>query len=183
MCRAHIHYSNLCDHDRCVFCWAIHIDEGAFGSLHLENLNAFIVGDTPRRMIDGDWTEAICIDVAADEAQRAALERIFKGQVGGPWKILASFVIDWLDTRYVPIRYRDEGRHKSMEVDGRFSTRGEAIRGVDRESEVHLVNLFNQIHGPIHTLARGATEYRDGNLVMSTDKTHAIYSRFSWSGP
>lgn len=183
MCRAHIRYSNLCDHERCIFSWAIHIDEGAYGACPLGGLNTFILGDTPQRMFDGGWTEAIYLDAAADGDQRMALEAIFKGSAGGPWDVLADFVTHWLETRSVPIHYEDRGRHKSMVAEGAFSTRAEAIRGVDREREVQMVNLYNQIHGPEHVLALGATECANGPLVMSTEKTHAIYSRFAWSGP
>ena len=182
LCRAHIHYSKLCDHERCLFHWAIHIDEGAFGACRLDGLNAVIVGDTPRRMVDGGWTEAIYIDAAASQDQRRALLKVFKGEAGGSWAVLAGFVATWLEPRFVPIRYHDGGRRKVMEVDGLFKSEAMAIKGADGDEEVRLTNLFNQIHGPEHVLARGSTEHRGGAPVMITDATHAIYSRFSWSG-
>ena len=183
MCRAHVRYSSLCDHERCLFHWAVHIDEGAYAGHRLDGLNAVVVGDTPQRMADGGWTEAIYIDAAADEAQRQALDSIFRGRAGGPFAVLASFVTTWLDTRHLPIFYRDEGRTKVMEVEGFFTGQATAIRGETRDEEVVLVNLFNQIHGPRHVLARGTTTQADGALVMSTQDSHAIYSDFSWTGP
>ncbi len=183
ICRCHIHYANPADHDRCLFYWAVHFDRGAFGETRLDDLNAVLVGDTPKHMLEGNWTQAVYIDERADSAQRAALERIFAGQAGGPWTVLASFVGKRLDTLHVPIRYLDDGHVKSMEIAGRFSARVEAIRAADRTGEVKLVNLFNQIHGAEHVLARGTTEHAGQAPAISTQDTHALYSRFSWSGP
>lgn len=183
LCRAHLSYREPCDHERCLGHWAIHVERGAHAETPLDGLNAFIVMDTPQIMLDGGWTQAICIDERADTAQREALERIFTGADGGTWRVLSSLVETRLETRYLPIQFRDEGRTKSMWVDGDFDATIEAIMGDDKTQEVLLVNAHNQIHGPAQTLARGTTRYAHQGLALTTDGSHAIASRFSWGGP
>ena len=44
-----------------------------------------------------------------------------------------------------------------------------------------LVNLFNQIHSEQQVLARGRTRVTDQEFAFEIDKTHALYSKFSWA--
>lgn len=183
LCRAHLSYKNLCDFERCLFHWGIRFEDGAYGDVPLGGLSVFIIGDAPRMMIDGGWTEAIYIDAAAEPAQRQALETILTGKAGGPWKILAGFVARWLETRYVPIAFADQGKRKSMSIEGILATSVEAIRSDDGEGEVRFENLHNKIHAPSQVIATGSTSFADQGLSLDTEGTHAIYSRFSWRGP
>lgn len=183
LCRAHLSYKKLCDHERCLFHWALHIDQGTCGAVPLDGLNAFVVGDSPQLMFSGDWTEAIYIDARADADQRRILETILRGDAGGPWEVLGQFVSHRLETRFVAIEFGDQGRRKVMRIEGVLETSVDAIRSADRDGEARLVNVHNQIHARDHVLATGSTRFADQGLVLDTDDSHAIYSRFSWEGP
>ena len=54
------------------------------------------------------------------------------------------------------------------------------IRGRDRTQPVRFENIFNQIHSSTQMLARGSTKYDDGEIVVSNEGTHGLYSRFEW---
>jgi hypothetical protein len=41
--------------------------------------------------------------------------------------------------------------------------------------------MFNQIHAPSQVIAQGATSYDDGEIVVLTENTHAMWSEFNWS--
>lgn len=181
VCPAHISFKQNCTNERCTGHWSLHIDEGRYDDTLLNGLNAVIVFDAPQLMYEGDWTETIYIDERADETQRAALEAILTGKVGGPWEILARFVSRWQKTRYVPMYFEDNGRHKHLRIDGLFETDVNAIRAIDDIGEATLTNLFNQIHGDVHVLARGKTTCTDGALDFSIEKTHGLYSKFTWA--
>jgi hypothetical protein len=181
VCPAHISFKQKCTYERCTGHWSFHIDEGLYEDTRLNNLNVVIVFDTPQRMYEGDWTETIYIDEQAHAAQRTALEAILTGQVGGPWEILARFVTHWQETRFVPMHFEDNGRHKHLHVDGLFETDVEAIRAKDDNGEATLTNMFNQIHGDVHVLARGKTTCTDGALDFAIEKTHGLYSQFTWA--
>ena len=83
LCPAHVSFKNTCDHDRCRGYWGIHIAEGHYGDVTLNDLNLVIVYDAPVRMYSGDWQEMFYVDERATGAQRQALEAIFSGQAGG----------------------------------------------------------------------------------------------------
>ena len=69
-----------------------------------------------------------------------------------------------------------------MAIDGIFETEIAAIRANNDEGEALLVNLFNQIHASDRqVLARGRTIVCDEGFAYEIEKTHALYSQFSWS--
>ncbi len=180
LCPAHVSFKNTCDHDRCRGHWGIHIAEGHYGDVTLNDLNLVIVYDAPVRMCSGDWKEMFYVDERATGAQRQALEAIFAGQAGGPWETLAGFVSTRLPSRFVPIRFEDDGREKRLSIPEVFETRVTAIRGSDGQGNAVLSNLYNVIHGAVQVLARGRTRCVDGPFEFTHEKTHALYSRFSW---
>lgn len=180
ICPAHVSFKNECDHDRCRGFWGIHIESGRYADLVLDDLNTVILYESPVRMYAGQWIERLHIDERANRAQAEALESIFSGQAGGPWEVLAGFVAEWLPRRSSPIQFEDHGREKRLAIPGVLESTVTAIRGRDGAHDAVLSNLYNVIHGAIHVLARGATRCRDGRLTHAHEKTHALYSSFSW---
>jgi hypothetical protein len=180
VCPGHMHFSQLCTHERCRGYWAIRIDEGVFEQVPLAGLKAVITFDSPQHMIDGGWTETIVIDEAASPQQREALQRILTGSAGGPWEVLARFVGDWLETRYLPIEFAEEGTTKRATIPGLLRAAITQIRGRDRTKPVVFENIFNQVHAPVQVLATGSTEYDDGVIRIRNENTHGLYSNFDW---
>jgi hypothetical protein len=181
VCPGHMHFSQLCTHERCVGYWAVRFDEGTFGDVPLAGLRAVIAFDCPQKMIDGQWTEVIIIDESASPAQRAAVETILMGHAGGPWQVLARFVGRQLETRFLPIAFSDEGATKRASIAGLLGAVVTQIRGRDRTKPVLFENIFNQIHAPTQVLALGETQYDDGVIRVNTAGTHGLFSNFSWA--
>jgi len=180
VCPGHLHFSQACTHERCLGYWAIRIDEGAYGEVPLAGLKAFIAFDAPQHMIEGNWTEVIVIDETATVPQRAALDTILGGRAGGSWALLAKFVSRWLDTRYLPIAFDEDGPGKRASIPGLVDASIKDIKGRDRSEPVTFQNIFNQIHGSTQVLALGSTAYDDGVIRFTTEKTHGLHSRFEW---
>ncbi|MCH7747121.1 MAG: DUF1326 domain-containing protein [Acidobacteria bacterium] len=180
LCPGHVSFKQRCTHERCHGHWAIHIDEGRFGDVDLAETNVLIVFDAPARMYDGGWIQACYIDERATAPQRAALDDIVSGRAGGPWAILTRFVETRLETRFVSMRFEDDGRKKRVMIPDLFDTTVTAIRGADDTAEVRIENLHNMLHGPTHVLALGRTRCTDRLFDFEHGGTHALYSRFSW---
>ncbi len=180
VCPGHMHFSQLCTHDRCKGYWALQFDSGAFGAVSLRGLRAFIVFDSPQRMIDGHWTQRLIVDSGATADQRAALEAILLGRAGGPWEKLHGFVAIDLPTEYRAIEMTDEGATKRASIADRLKTVVSQIRGRDKSKPVLFENIFNQIHASSQVLAHGDTEYRDEAIVIKTTQTHGLFSNFHW---
>jgi hypothetical protein len=181
VCPGHVHFDQLCTHERCKGFWAIRFDDGDFGGTSLAGARAVIAYDTPQHMIDGDWTEVIIIDATATPAVRSAVEQILTGRAGGPWIKLAKFVGRQLDTRYLPIVIEEAGPTRRVRVENLLEGQITDIRGRDRSRPVTLENCFNQVHAPEQVLARGDTRYDDGVIVVASQGTHGLHSRFRWS--
>jgi hypothetical protein len=181
VCPGHVHFNQLCTHERCVGFWAIRFDEGEIDGVNLAGVRAVVAYDSPQHMIEGDWTEALVIDEFATSEQRASVETILTGRAGGPWELLARFVGRRLPTRYLPIRIEEEGQTKRLTIEGLGESTVEAIRGRDRGKPVLFENMFNQIHDKTQVIANGVTRYDDGEIVIDTNGTHALWSEFDWS--
>lgn len=181
VCPGHMHFSQNCTHERCLGYWAIRIDEGTFGDVPLAGLRAVVAFEAPQRMMDGGWTEIIFIDASATTAQRSALDRILRGDVGGAWAVLGRFVARRLDTRYVAIEFADEGTTHRGTIPDVLTTSISNIRGRDRGQPVLFENCFNQIHGATQVIATGTSHYDDGVIRFETEKTHGLHSRFEWT--
>ena len=118
---------------------------------------------------------------SASAAQRAAVDRILRGEAGGPWAVLARFVARRLDTRFLPLELsHDETTHRAV-IPGLVESTVSNIRGRDRSAPVTFENIFNQIHGSTQVIATGSSRYDDGVIRFSTEKTHGLHSRFSWT--
>lgn len=199
VCPGHVHFSQNCTHARCLGYWALRFDEGRFGDTHLDGVRAVVAFECPQLMIAGDWTEVLLIDEEASPDQREAVEAILRGEAGGPWEVLARFVSEWLPTRFVRIEIEDEGRVKRVRVGSaaeasasqmpgpatdesaaRLEASVEDIRGWDRDLPVTFRNMFNQIHAPTQTIARGETRGDVGGIRLRNDGTHGLHSRFEW---
>jgi hypothetical protein len=180
VCPGHVHFEQLCTHDRCRGYWAVRIDDGAFGAVSLAGAKAIVAFDTPQKMITGGWTEVIIVDSAATPEQRRAVEMILNGSAGGPWAVLARFVERRLESRALPIVFDTDGAIKRAMVPGVLETMVTPIRGRDRAKPVSFENIFNQIHAPTQVLATGDTTYDDGVIVVKNERTHGLYSNFEW---
>jgi hypothetical protein len=180
VCPGHMHFDQLCTHERCLGYWAIRVDDGQFGHVALAGVKALIAFDSPQHMISGNWTEVVIIDQAASPEQRDAMERLLTGRAGGPWEVLAKFVGRWLETRYLPIDFSEEAGTKRARIPGLLEAAITQIRGRDRAKPVVFENIFNQIHASTQVLATGSTTYDDGVIRIATAKTHALHSSFEW---
>ncbi len=181
ICPGHVHFDQLCYNDRCIGYWAMRFDEGTFADTDIAGVNAIIAYDCPPHMIDGDWVEAIMIDEQASEAQRQAVESILTGRAGGPWAILARFVGELLETRYLPIRIEEGDKTKRVVVEGILDSTITEFKGRDRSKPVTFSNMYNQIHPPEQAIGTGSSRYDDGTIRFDNTDTHGLYSYFDWS--
>ena len=180
VCPGHMHFSQLCTHERCKGYWALRFDEGDFNGVPLAGLRAVIVFDTPQRMIDGNWIQSLIIDEAASALQRQALETLLTGKAGGPWAKLAGFVATQLPTEYRRIEMADEGATKRVSIADRLKSVVTQIRGRDKSKPALFENSFNQIHAPTQIIALGDADYDDGHISFKNAETHGLFSNFDW---
>lgn len=156
LCPCHVSFRQKATYDTCEAIWGVNIERGQWGETSLDGLKAVIIAYVPGPvMIEGGWTALLYIDDGADPDQEAALTSMFSGASGGPWSRLASFFIDgeYKAVKRANIDFVKGGRTRGIKAEGIAKLDIEAIRSVDPDGEVKLINLRNVIHGPEHVLA------------------------------
>ena len=73
---------------KCEGGWTWHIEEGSSDDTTLDGLNFSIYANWPGAIHEGNGEALILIDERADARQRAAIEELLGGQIGGPWAVL-----------------------------------------------------------------------------------------------
>jgi hypothetical protein len=186
LCPAHVSFKQDCDLDPCFGFWGIRIEKGRFGRLVLDPQTAVVLYQSPPKMhTPSSWRVQFLLDAGASEPQRAALEEILSGRVGGPWTVLAKFFAERAPSRAVPIAFEGGGHEKRMRVsiDGLLQSSLQGVESKRTGEPATLGNLFNVIHGAIQYLARGSSTTSVDSFRWSTDQKHSLYSDFSWTGP
>lgn len=74
---------------KCEGGWTWHIERGAVDAVTLDGLNLSVYANWPGAIHEGHGEALILVDERADASQRAALETLLSGKVGGPWGVLA----------------------------------------------------------------------------------------------
>jgi len=115
----------------CTLLVAWHIDEGRFGDLELDGLNAALAVHSPGHMLQVKWRVALYVDERANQNQQDALAQIFSGQAGGPLAALAPLIGEVLGVKAAPIEYRSEGKQRRLRLGDVGAAEVEGLPGQD----------------------------------------------------
>jgi hypothetical protein len=74
---------------KCEGGWTWHVAEGECEGVPLGGLNFSVYANWPAAIHDGNGEAVILVDERADDAQREAIATLVRGEVGGPWGVLA----------------------------------------------------------------------------------------------
>ena len=74
---------------KCEGGWTWHVEHGAFSGVRLGGLNFSVYANWPGAIHEGNGEALILVDERADERQRDAIATLVRGEVGGPWGVLA----------------------------------------------------------------------------------------------
>ncbi|MET9294653.1 DUF1326 domain-containing protein [Streptomyces sp. NPDC003077] len=140
----------------CLFTLVWQIHEGHFGDLRLDNLGVVALGEFAGNMWVGDPDATMkvmfYIDEKGSQAQRDALEEIFRGNVGGWPGKFGSLISEVRDVRYAPIRFdaAKDLAYWRASVPGKVSVGATALTGPtsDPNRRVQLINAPGAEVGP-----------------------------------
>jgi hypothetical protein len=85
-----------------------HIDQGSFGDINLNGLNAALAVHSPGNMVEVQWKVALYLDERASEQQKNALIQIFGGQAGGHFGRIAEHIGEVVGVKSAAIDYQAE---------------------------------------------------------------------------
>ena len=87
-----------------------HIAEGRLDDIDLSGVNVGMVNLWPSNLTAGGWKLGIVVDEKASDEQANALERILKGDEGGPFADFAGLTDEWLGMERAPVSFSDGDR-------------------------------------------------------------------------
>ena len=158
-----------------------HVDRGHYGDVELDGLNTAMALHAPGNMAAGDWTVVLYLDDDATDAQRDALERIFRGEAGGHPAMIASLFREVRAVESVPIRYEAADRRLGMRVGEAADASLEAIEGQgggEARISGHPVAI-----SPGHDLVAAASDtvyHRGHGLDWDAGGRVAAYAQFHY---
>ncbi len=165
---------------------AWHIDRGRFGSVSLDGLNVVTLVHTPGNMATGPkWQIALYLDDRASPEQSEALTKIYAGQAGGFFAVVAStFIGEVLGVRSVPIEFHMDGKRRRLTVPGTVTLEIEAIKGADESRDVIVSNApLGFVPAADAVLSRSTRySYKDYQREWDTSGKNGFYMRFAYSG-
>ena len=87
-----------------------HVAEGNLDDTDLSGVNVGLVNYWPSNLTAGNWKLGIVVDEGASGEQADALERIIKGDEGGPFEEFAALTDEWLGMEHAPVSFSDGDR-------------------------------------------------------------------------
>jgi hypothetical protein len=170
-------------HGVCDVALFIHVDQGRYGDVPLDGLNAAVVAHTPGAMAEGNWTVAVYIDERASESQTEALGAILGGGAGGPMAAFAPLVGKSLGAKKARIDYRIEGKRRSVEIPGIARMAVQPLPTASERGEM-WANTGHPFSPDRLALAFGeeGSTYADHGMRFDNSGRNGHYAPIAWSG-
>lgn len=156
------------------------IRKGSYGDVDISGLNAAQALTTPGPMADGQGTLAVYVDSRGNDAQRAALNAIFSGNVGGPPALLVSVVSTHLPTKTAAIDFNSDGRVWKLSIGNVGEVTIEGIEGANNQV-VWLEGTTHPASSRLAVAKGGSCHYNDHGLVFDNTGRNGHFAPISWS--
>ncbi|HEY8140732.1 MAG TPA: DUF1326 domain-containing protein [Nitrososphaera sp.] len=172
------------DQGECDVIVAWHIQKGHFDSTSLDGLNVVAVFHTPGNMFTGPkWKAALYLDEKANKEQADALGKIYSGQVGGFFGVVAGLIGEIAGVSSVPIKFEVDGKRRSLRVPSAIDLTIEGIEGADKTKESTVSNAPMLVAPGFAAVVAKSTKnsYSDHGMHWDNSGKNGFYSRFAYS--
>jgi len=96
--------------DECKGFIVFSIQDGNLDEVDLSGVNFALYNYFPSNLTAGNWKVAVVVDSGASDEQAQAIERICKGEEGGPFGELSNFYGEYLGTERDSVTFSDGDR-------------------------------------------------------------------------
>ncbi len=172
------------DQGQCDLTGAWHIQSGHYENTNLDNLSVAAVFHIPGNMYTGPkWKAALYLDERASKEQAEALGKIYSGQAGGFFSIIAGLIGEIAGVRFVPIKFESEGKKRSLEIPSAIDLTIEGITGGDQTSESVIINPPRSVTpGSTMVIAKSVKHtYNDHGMKWDNSGKNGFYSKFAYA--
>ena len=168
-------------HGNCTGNGFVCIEQGQFGEVSLDGLKLGGIYAWPGPIYEGKGKCQIVIDINADEAQRAALQTIARGEEAEPFSNIFSVYALTCDTLFEPVfaeiefEMDMEGRRAKVVVHGIGQASGEPIIGAAGNEHRAQIRLPNGVEYRVAEMGRGRCDF-DGKIPLHLDDGYAQFN-------
>jgi hypothetical protein len=167
----------------CEVPFAFHIERGSFGDASLDGLNVVVIFRTPGVMGAGNASVALYLDERADDRQRAGLQAIFTGAVGGPVGALAPLITTVLGVKTVPITFTKDGLHRKVEIPGIMRVGVRAVPSMNPEAALVVSNAHPfAMDALAMAVGDDGNQWEDYGMRWDNSGKNGHYASIRWSG-
>jgi hypothetical protein len=165
----------------CTVLIAWHIDQGKFGEVGLDGLNAVLAVHSPGHMLQVKWKVALYVDAQANQGQQDGLTQIFSGQGGGHLAGLAPLIGEVLGVKAAPIEYRSEGKRRSLRLGNVADAEIEGLPGQDGADVTIDNHPFTAVPGFPAVVAKSKQmRFSDYGLKWEVSNKNGFFSPFAY---
>ena len=166
----------------CTLLVAWHIEQGRFGQIDLDGLNALLAVYSPAgHMLEVKWKVALYVDERANQDQRDALTQIFSGQAGGHLAGLAPLIGEVLGVKSAPIEYNSEGKRRSFRVGDFAALEIEGLPGQDGGDVTIASSPFTLVPGFPAVVAKSKQmRFGDYGQKWELSNKNGFFSAFAY---
>jgi hypothetical protein len=172
------------DQGECDVILAWHIAKGHFGHTSLNGLSVVAVFHAPGNMFTGPkWKAALYLDDKAGKEQSEALGKIYSGQAGGFFGVVAGLIGEVVGVRSVPIRFEMDGKRRTLQVPSTIDLSIEGIEGADKNSESTISNAPMLVAPGFPAIVAKSTRnsYDDHGMRWDNSGKNGFYSKFAYA--
>jgi len=126
------------------------------------------------------WKAALYLDERATKGQAEALGKIYSGQAGGFFGVIAGLIGEIVGVRSVPILFEAQGKKRSLQIPSALELTIEGITGADQKTEAMITNpqLYAAPGFPI-TIAKSVKHsFSDHGIKWDNSGKNGFYSKF-----
>jgi hypothetical protein len=152
------------------------VKEGSLEDTDVSGVNVALYNLFPSNLTAGNWKVGLVIDEGASDEQASALERIFKGEVGGPFGDMAPLFGEFLGTERDSVTYSD-GDTPSATIGSSSETTFEARTGPDGSPTTVKGAMFG--FAPEYKVGKGSG--KSDRFGLSFDPNYAEAADFEFS--
>jgi hypothetical protein len=84
-----------------------HVADGNLDDIDLSGVNLALINHFPSNLSSGGWKFGVLVDESASDEQANAIEKIIKGDEGGPFAQFAALTDDWAGMERASISFSD----------------------------------------------------------------------------
>jgi len=132
-------------------CWAAnayHFDSGDIAGVDVAGLNLVNIVHIPGNvLVPGSWRLVMYIDANANDEQKDAMVRLFKGEFGGPIADLAGLVGEVVAIESAPIIHEVVEGTGTLRIDGVLDAAMAPYRGPDGTVTTLRDSVFSTVPG------------------------------------